>query len=97
MLGKPALYIVLFVLECSVDALKTLQQDSHTYTGLYTMKFNQQKVATREKHKAETASGAVWETPVCVEQFLGLEKQYRLTGEDCAMHSGLPAWSGCEV
>lgn len=52
MLGKPALHIVLFVLEYSVDALKTLQQDSYIYTGVYTMKFNQQKEATREKHKA---------------------------------------------
>lgn len=97
MLGKPAPYIVLFVFECSVDALKTLQQDSDIYTGLFTVKFNQQKVEVREKHKPETVSGAVWETPDSAEQFLGLGKQYRLTGEDCAMHLGLPAWRGCEV
>lgn len=88
---------MLFVFECSVAALKTLKQKSYTYTGVYTTKFNLQKAEAREKHKPETVSGAVWETAVCAEQFLGLEKQYRLTGEDCAMHLGLPAWSGCEV
>lgn len=97
MLGKPALHIMLFVLQCSVDALKALQRDSYTYTGVFTMKFNQQKVEAREKHQLETVSGAVWETPVCAEQVLGLGKQYRLTGEDCAMHLGLPAWGSCEV
>lgn len=91
MLGKPALYIVLFVLQCSVDALKTLRQDSYTYTGVFTMKFNQHKVEAREKHKPETVSGAVWETPVCAEQFLGLEKQYRLTGERI-----VPCTWGCQ-
>lgn len=97
MLDKPALYAVLFVLECSVGALKTLLQDSYAYTSVFTMKFNQQKVEAREKHKPETVSGAVWETAVCAALFLGLGKQYRLRGEDCAMHLGLPAWSGCEV
>lgn len=67
------------------------------HTGLFTMKFNQEKVEEWEKHKPETVSGAVWETPDSVEQFLGLGKQFRLTGEDCAMHPGLPAWRGCEV
>lgn len=56
MLGMPALYVVLFVLQCSVDALKTLGQDSYTYTGVFTMKFNQHKVEAREKHKPETVS-----------------------------------------
>lgn len=97
MLGKPAFYIVLFVLECSVDALKTLEQYSYTYTGVFTMKFNQQKVEAREKYKPETVSGAIYETPVCAEQFQGLGKLYRLRGEHCAMLLGLPAWSGCEV
>lgn len=61
MLGKPALHIVLLVLEYSVacvDALRTLLQDSHTWAGQALWYGAVRSAENSEADKTETASGA---------------------------------------
>lgn len=57
--------------------------------------FNQQKTErkTRQRQLQELALEAL----VCAEQILGLQEQYGLTGEGCAVPLGLPARTDCEV
>lgn len=80
-----------------LEDITTGQLHLHKTSAVIWSSLTSRKEKTRRKTRQRQLQELSWEAPVRAEQFLGLEKQYGLTGEGCAVRLGLPARSDCEV